>query len=695
MAENKTVKLNVESNVDEVTAGFDQTGKAIKDATKEVGSFNKSLKDTDKDFVKNQDKIQSSIRKTNTTAKNASGDGMKSLQTAGKGVKTGFETAEGAMELFGSESEALKGTIDTLGQSMSLIGNAKGLKEGATAFKTFGKTAMTALQGMGKAMIATGIGALVVAVALLVAYWDDIANAMGGATAESQKQLDLANEQVEIQTAKYDDAVKYEDILRAQGKSEKFIRDLQMEELNLAIEKAKVAVSNAKQQKKLAVESAKFNQIVLEGVLKVILFPLDMIVRTYNKIAKYVPGLSPMGLLSSSIAKAVFNVEDAAKEADEKIKEAETALKDLENTKAKIILKEKAESASRYKEKQQKEKEHQKKLDDQEADRLQRNIDQYNEYLSKIEEADEKEYQRKLTDQGRDEDAVRKYYFNLKGQAESHLANLNENDADYLQKKTLLEEQIVQLDRQQKEELAIIDQEYRDEASANALSNEKELQDLKYFLMAEGVEKEKLLLEESYIEKFALAKNNVEMTLALEEKLAQEKKAIDREANRQKVDMALRGFEAIGDIIGAFNTQNEEDAKKQFQIQKAFNLASAITNTALAVTGALTAGGNPIKLATGAQFVEAGIAGAVGLANIVKIASSQFGGGGTGGDDGTDQLAGAGAGVVSPEFNIVGDSGINDLEGLGEPAPIQAYVTSQDVTTAQGLDRARVENATI
>ena len=157
----------------------------------------------------------------------------------------------------------------------------------------------------------------------------------------------------------------------------------------------------------------------------------------------------------------------------------------------------------------------------------------------------------------------------------------------------------------------------------------------------------------------------------------------------------MRGFEAIGDIIGAFNTQNEEDAKKQFQIQKAFNLASAITNTALAVTGALTAGGNPIKLATGAQFVEAGIAGAVGLANIVKIASSQFGGGGTGGDDGTDQLAGAGAGVVSPEFNIVGDSGINDLEGLGEPAPIQAYVTSQDVTTAQGLDRARVENATI
>ena len=115
----------------------------------------------------------------------------------------------------------------------------------------------------------------------------------------------------------------------------------------------------------------------------------------------------------------------------------------------------------------------------------------------------------------------------------------------------------------------------------------------------------------------------------------------------------------------------------------------------MAVTGALTAGGNPIKLATGAQFVEAGIAGAVGTANIIKIASSQFGGGGGDTSNDNNELSGAGEGIISPEFNIVGDSNINDLEGLGQAPPIQAYVTSQDVTTAQGLDRARVENATI
>lgn len=692
MAQDKTVKLKVESNVNDVTAEFKKTGEAIQEATGDVKNFNNAATDGVDDVVNGQKKVQKSLRDTSTQAEK-SADKFEKFKDGGDGIAAGFETAEGAMALFGVESEALGEKMQTLQTVMNLSGSIQGLKEGVGVFKTFGKTAITALQGMGKAVIATGIGALVVAVASIAAYWDEIAMAMGGAAAEGQELLDQSIEQAELAEENYNNAVKYEDILRAQGKSEKFIRDLQMEELNLAIEKAKVAVANAKQQKTLSLESVKFNQKVLDGILKVILFPLDMIVRTYNKIAQYVPGLSPMGLLSSSIAKAVFNVEDAAAEADAKIKEAETKLKDLENQKAKIILKEKAEAASRYKEKEKKEAEHQKRMAEIEKGRLQNIQDQYNAYMAAIEEADEKAYQRKLTAQGRDEDAVRKYYFNLKTQAENYLAELDENDENYLAKKEMFEEQIVNLEKQKNEELAAINKQYQDEATANALSKEKELQDLKYFLMAEGVEKEKLLLEESYKEKFKLAEGNAEMTIALEEKLAQEKAAIDREANRAKVDMALRGFEAIGDIIGAFATQNEADAEKQFKITKAFNLAAAVTNTALAVTGALTAGGNPIKLATGAQFVEAGIAAAVGAANIIKIAQSQYKGNNTGGDDGTSELSGAGS--VTPSFNIVGDSGINDLEGLGEQPPIQAYVTSQDVTTAQGLDRARVQNATI
>jgi hypothetical protein len=51
-----------------------------------------------------------------------------------------------------------------------------------------------------------------------------------------------------------------------------------------------------------------------------------------------------------------------------------------------------------------------------------------------------------------------------------------------------------------------------------------------------------------------------------------------------------------------------------------------------------------------------------------------------------------------PAFNIVGDSGTNQLaEAIGGQAqqPIKAFVVSNDVTTSQELDRNIVEGASI
>ena len=215
--------------------------------------------------------------------------------------------------------------------------------------------------------------------------------------------------------------------------------------------------------------------------------------------------------------------------------------------------------------------------------------------------------------------------------------------------------------------------------------------DLDLFLMEDGIEKEKLLLERSYEAKFKLAEGDAVRTLALEKKLAKDKATIDRNAKVAKVKMAVQGFDALAGLVGAFNAKNEEDAKKQFKITKALNLASAVTNTALAVTGALTAGGNALKLASGTQFVEAGIAGTVGLANIVKIAGTQFEGASGGG---IDSGSGSAPSVQAPNFNIVGDSGINQIASI-QGQPMQAYVVSGEVSSQQALDRNRQQNATL
>ncbi len=165
------------------------------------------------------------------------------------------------------------------------------------------------------------------------------------------------------------------------------------------------------------------------------------------------------------------------------------------------------------------------------------------------------------------------------------------------------------------------------------------------------------------------------------------------ELRQKTLELAGSAFGALSELAGSFNTKNEKDARKQFQVQKAFNLAAAITNTGMAVTGALTAGGNPIKLATGMQFVEAGIAATVGAANIIKIANSRFGGGAGGGGN-TDVPNPAAGGGMTAQFNTIGTSGINQLATL-QQQPVQAYVVSGEVTSAQSLDRNRVQNATL
>jgi len=214
------------------------------------------------------------------------------------------------------------------------------------------------------------------------------------------------------------------------------------------------------------------------------------------------------------------------------------------------------------------------------------------------------------------------------------------------------------------------------------------------------------LVRQKYFALETAAKGNAEQEKIIAEAKAKEIENIDKkskekqilqenELRQKRLQLTASAFTAIGDLIGSFATKSDKDARKQFQIQKAFNLASAVTNTALAVTAALTAGGNPIKLATGMQFVEAGIAAATGAANIAKIASSKFGGGSQGGGGGGAPAGGGGGGQVqAPQFQTIGTSGVNQLATL-QQQPTRAYVVSGEVTSAQSLDRNRVQNATL
>jgi hypothetical protein len=149
-----------------------------------------------------------------------------------------------------------------------------------------------------------------------------------------------------------------------------------------------------------------------------------------------------------------------------------------------------------------------------------------------------------------------------------------------------------------------------------------------------------------------------------------------RELNAKRLQMASDVFGALGNLAESFGTKSEKDAKRQFEVVKAFNLAQAIVATYTAVNNALTAGGNPAKLATGAQFVEAGVALAAGLANVIKIQQTKF----------ESKTTPSGGGGLNGSTNVGGSPSPLSLSFLqnqpNQQPPFQAYVISGQVSNS-------------
>ena len=128
-------------------------------------------------------------------------------------------------------------------------------------------------------------------------------------------------------------------------------------------------------------------------------------------------------------------------------------------------------------------------------------------------------------------------------------------------------------------------------------------------------------------------------------------------------------------------------------------LASSRTGVALSEGTAQTAKiGFPqnipmlIAYALQAVGIVSSISAAVGKS---KSVASSLGAGGGGGSIQTPQVP---TGSAPPAFNVVGTSGSNQLAGAiasQQQQPVKAFVVSNDVTTAQELDRNIVSGATI
>lgn len=191
-------------------------------------------------------------------------------------------------------------------------------------------------------------------------------------------------------------------------------------------------------------------------------------------------------------------------------------------------------------------------------------------------------------------------------------------------------------------------------------------------------------------------------------KLANAKKIEDDKAanlaaktlQAQKIQAVQDTFTTIGNLAELFAGKSRKQQEIAFKIQKAANIANASIDAFKAANGAYSSLSAIPVVGVGLGIAAAGAALTAGLLNVKKIASTQFSSGGasSGGGGSTSSGGGGGGGAtnqaVTPNFNIVGNNGLNQLSQLKQ-GPIQAYVVSGQVSTAQSLDRNRVRNATL
>ena len=182
-------------------------------------------------------------------------------------------------------------------------------------------------------------------------------------------------------------------------------------------------------------------------------------------------------------------------------------------------------------------------------------------------------------------------------------------------------------------------------------------------------------------------------------KIAQAEADAKRAIQLATLDTASNGIALISKLF----EKNKGIQKAALLAESAIGIAKIIINTqtanALARTKyALLPGGVALAAAEiTLNKINAGIGIASNLAGTAKGLQALGGGAASGASVGGGGAAGGSAPLAAaPQFNVVGTSGQNQIaQSLGNQAPVKAYVVSNDVTSAQSLDRNIVKTATL
>lgn len=207
-----------------------------------------------------------------------------------------------------------------------------------------------------------------------------------------------------------------------------------------------------------------------------------------------------------------------------------------------------------------------------------------------------------------------------------------------------------------------------------------------------------IITKEDEIRQYRLdkEKEKVEKEAELEQqRVAQKQAALDAILGLVNAETAVGRAALIAkQILGAKEMIMEARKTLTFSSMAAAKSAAAVAEGTAQTAKVGFPQNIPLLISYAAQAV--GIFSAIRQAvSKSKSAAAMAGVGGGGGNVGNAPSIGGGGGST-PQFNVVGNSGVNQIaQTLGAQQPVQAYVVANNVTTAQALDRNIIQNASM
>ena len=248
-------------------------------------------------------------------------------------VAGGISAVQGAFGLLGAEGKDIEKTLVKVQSALALSQGLSTIKDSAKDFQRLKTVAVDSFKAIKAAIGSVGIGALVIAIGALVAYWDDIKALVTGVSKEQEKLLKDSQSNLKAEQEKLTTLGGQDNILKLQGKSEKDILKLKIAQTDQVI---KATEENIKQQQiviKAQIEAEKRNKAILKGILEFVTAPLQLLIDGVAKVADLF-GAGFEFNIAESVAGAVFDPKEIEDKGAEAIKELDKQLGELKNQRA-------------------------------------------------------------------------------------------------------------------------------------------------------------------------------------------------------------------------------------------------------------------------------------------------------------------------------------------------------------------------